>query len=124
MSPCRLRIAHREEKEIRQQRHRPAEMGRPWRPDACKARRSYRADRKQRVAIARAVISHPRLLLADEPTGNLDDQIGMRLMHLFDELHRMGTTLVVATHNQGLVDQFGHPQLHLNNGTVEVIRWQ
>lgn len=76
---------------------------------------------KQRVAIARAVISHPRLLLADEPTGNLDDQIGMRLMHLFDELHRMGTTLVVATHNQGLVDQFGHPQLHLNNGTVEVI---
>lgn len=76
---------------------------------------------KQRVAIARAVISHPRLLLADEPTGNLDDQIGMRLMHLFDELHRMGTTIVVATHNQGLVDHFGHPQLHLNNGTIEVI---
>jgi cell division transport system ATP-binding protein len=76
---------------------------------------------KQRVAIARAVVSHPRLLLADEPTGNLDDQIGMRLMHLFDELHRMGTTIVVATHNQGLVEQFGHPQLHLNNGTVEII---
>ena len=77
---------------------------------------------KQRVAIARAVISHPRLLLADEPTGNLDDQIGMRLMHLFDELHRMGTTIIVATHNQGLVEQFGHPQLHLHNGTVQLIQ--
>ena len=76
---------------------------------------------KQRVAIARAVISHPRLLLADEPTGNLDDQIGMRLMHLFDELHRMGTTIVVATHNRGLVEQFGHPQLHLCDGSVEII---
>ncbi len=77
---------------------------------------------KQRVAIARAVISHPRLLLADEPTGNLDDQIGMRLMHLFDELHRMGTTLIVATHNQGLVEQFGHPQLLLENGSVQVLQ--
>jgi len=76
---------------------------------------------KQRVAIARAVISRPRLLLADEPTGNLDDQIGTRLLHLFDELHRMGTTIVVATHNEAMVQHFGHPQLHLNNGTVEII---
>lgn len=76
---------------------------------------------KQRVAIARAVISHPRLLLADEPTGNLDDQIGTRLLYLFDELNRMGTTIVVATHNEGLVEQFGHPQLHLNHGTIEVL---
>jgi cell division transport system ATP-binding protein len=76
---------------------------------------------KQRVAIARAVITRPRLLLADEPTGNLDDAIGTRLMHLFDELNRMGTTLVVATHNEHLVQQFGHPQLHLTRGTVEII---
>jgi cell division transport system ATP-binding protein len=79
---------------------------------------------KQRVAIARAVISHPRLLLADEPTGNLDDQIGMRLMSLFDELHRMGTTIIVATHNQGLVEHFGHPQLHLEQGTIKIIQSQ
>lgn len=76
---------------------------------------------KQRVAIARAVITRPRLLLADEPTGNLDDAIGMRLMYLFDELNRMGTTIVVATHNENLVQQFGHPQLHLVRGTVEII---
>lgn len=76
---------------------------------------------KQRVAIARAVISRPRLLLADEPTGNLDDAIGTRLLYLFDELNRMGTTVVVATHNEQMVQEFGHPQLHLNNGTVSVI---
>lgn len=76
---------------------------------------------KQRVAIARAVISRPRLLLADEPTGNLDDAIGTRLLYLFDELNRMGTTIVVATHNEHLVQQFGHPQIHLTNGTVEII---
>lgn len=76
---------------------------------------------KQRVAIARAVINRPRLLLADEPTGNLDDQIGTRLLYLFDELNRMGTTVVVATHNMQLVEQFGHPQLHLENGTVRIL---
>lgn len=76
---------------------------------------------KQRVAIARAVISRPRLLLADEPTGNLDDAIGTRLLYLFDELNRMGTTILVATHNEAMVEQFGHPQLHLNNGTVSVL---
>ena len=77
---------------------------------------------KQRVAIARAVIARPRLLLADEPTGNLDDAIGMRLLYLLDELNRMGTTVVVATHNEALVQQFGHPQLHLNHGTIEIIQ--
>lgn len=76
---------------------------------------------KQRVAIARAVINRPRLLLADEPTGNLDDAIGTRLLYLFDELNRMGTTIVVATHNEAMVQQFGHPQLHLSNGTVSIL---
>lgn len=76
---------------------------------------------KQRVAIARAVISRPRLLLADEPTGNLDDAIGTRLLYLFDELNRMGTTIVVATHNEAMVEQFGHPQLHLDNGTLSIL---
>ncbi len=76
---------------------------------------------KQRIAIARAVINRPRLLLADEPTGNLDDQIGMRLMYLFDELNRMGTTIVVATHNLNMVHELGHPQLHLSDGTLHYI---
>lgn len=75
---------------------------------------------KQRVAIARAVINRPRLLLADEPTGNLDDHIGIKLMHLFDELNRMGTTVLVATHNEKIVEKFGHPELRLSHGAVNI----
>ena len=74
---------------------------------------------QQRVAIARAVIGRPRLLLADEPTGNVDDQIAVRLLYLFEELNRMGTTVVIATHNEFLVKRFGHPQLHLENGRLD-----
>jgi len=74
---------------------------------------------KQRVAIARAVIGRPDLLLADEPTGNVDDHIAMRLMHLFEELNKLGTTIVVATHNESLVSRFSHnPRLHLEHGQV------
>ncbi len=74
---------------------------------------------KQRVAIARAVIGRPDLLLADEPTGNVDDHIAMRLMYLFEELNKLGTTIVVATHNEGLVERFAHnPRLHIEHGMV------
>jgi cell division transport system ATP-binding protein len=73
---------------------------------------------QQRIAIARAVIAQPKLLLADEPTGNLDDEIGFRLMGLFEQLNRMGTTIVIATHNPSIIEQFGHPCLRLVNGTV------
>lgn len=73
---------------------------------------------KQRVAIARAVIARPHLLLADEPTGNVDDSIAMRLMYLLEELHRIGTTIVVATHNEPLVSRFAHPRLHLAEGEL------
>ncbi len=73
---------------------------------------------QQRVAIARAVIARPRLLLADEPTGNVDDRMAYRLMHLFEELNRLGTTVVIATHNQQLVDSLGHPVLHLDSGRL------
>ena len=76
---------------------------------------------QQRVAIARAVISRPSLLLADEPTGNVDDQIGVRLMYLFEELNKMGTTVVVATHNEGLVGRFTHRQLRIAQGTVKLV---
>lgn len=73
---------------------------------------------QQRVAIARAVIAQPKLLLADEPTGNLDDEIGFRLMGLFEQLNRTGTTIVIATHNPNIIEQFGHPCLRLISGTV------
>lgn len=75
---------------------------------------------QQRIAIARAVIARPRLLLADEPTGNLDDDIGMRLLNLFDQLNRMGTTVVIATHNQGLMQQFNHPRMILDSGRLHI----
>lgn len=75
---------------------------------------------QQRVAIARAVIARPKLLLADEPTGNLDDNIGFRLMHLFEQLNRMGTTIVIATHSQSIMDKFGHPRLILDAGNLHV----
>lgn len=75
---------------------------------------------QQRIAIARAVITRPRLLLADEPTGNLDDTIGERLLGLFEQLNRMGTTLVIATHNQTLMDKFPHPRLILSKGHLTV----
>jgi len=73
---------------------------------------------KQRVAIARAVITRPQILLADEPTGNVDDQMAMKLLHLFGQLHRTGTTVLIATHNQALVERLGHPELRLDGGRV------
>ncbi|MEQ8252478.1 MAG: cell division ATP-binding protein FtsE [Oceanibaculum nanhaiense] len=73
---------------------------------------------QQRVAIARAVIGRPKLLLADEPTGNVDDQIAMRLLFLFEELNRMGTTVLIATHNNMLVDRFSYPRLDLRDGRL------
>lgn len=76
---------------------------------------------QQRIAIARAVIHKPTLLLADEPTGNVDDVMAKRLMYLFLELNKLGTTVVVATHNVGLVKNFHFPQLHLANGHLKEI---
>lgn len=79
---------------------------------------------QQRVAIARAVITKPRLLLADEPTGNLDDNIGYKLMNLFEQLNRMGTTIVVASHNQQMMERFQHTKLVLHDSTLSVKKSQ
>jgi len=77
---------------------------------------------KQRVAIARAVIGRPELLLADEPTGNVDDHIAMRLLYLFEELNKLGTTILVATHSEQLVTRFAHhPRLHIEHGLVQKV---
>ncbi len=71
---------------------------------------------QQRVAIARAVIGRPRMLLADEPTGNLDDAQAERLMQLFQELNRLGTTAIVATHNESLMRRYPERTLRLESG--------
>lgn len=73
---------------------------------------------RQRVAIARAVITRPLLLLADEPTGNLDQQAAIKLIHLFEELNKIGTTVLVATHNHSLISEFGYPELALHQGQL------
>ena len=73
---------------------------------------------QQRVAIARAVVGRPALLLADEPTGNLDDAQAERLMQLLQELNRLGTTILVATHNEKLVDRHPAPALMLDEGRL------
>ncbi len=75
---------------------------------------------KQRVAIARAVIGRPSLLIADEPTGSIDEIQGMRILRLFEELNRIGTTVVVATHDQRLIARFNHRVLRLQDGQFTV----
>lgn len=76
---------------------------------------------KQRIAIARAVVTRPKLILADEPTGNVDDAIAVRLMQLFVELHKLGSCVIVATHNESLVRRFPFPRLHLEAGAIGVL---
>jgi cell division transport system ATP-binding protein len=71
---------------------------------------------QQRVAIARAVIARPSLLLADEPTGNVDERLALRLLYLFEELNKMGTTVLIATHNESLAERFRQPMIRLTGG--------
>ncbi len=74
---------------------------------------------QQRVAIARAVISRPEMLVADEPTGNVDAEMARRLLHLFTSLNRLGTTVLVATHDLGLIAATpGAQMVRLENGTI------
>lgn len=75
---------------------------------------------KQRAAIARALIDQPDVLLADEPTGNVDPPLARRLLRLFIELHRSGTSVVIATHDLALMDQFDARRLVLNSGRLQI----
>ncbi len=76
---------------------------------------------KQRAAIARAVIGKPELLLADEPTGNVDPGMARRLLRLFIELNRLGTSVVIATHDHQLMAQYKAPRLELHEGYVRIV---
>ena len=76
---------------------------------------------KQRAAIARAVIGKPEVLLADEPTGNVDPQMARRLLRLFVELNRLGTSVVIATHDHQLMRQFKAPRIEVHRGHVRII---
>ena len=73
---------------------------------------------QQRVGIARAVVHRPPLLLADEPTGNLDPQLSVDVMRLFEAFNRIGTTVVVATHDRALIRRLPHRVLELQQGAL------
>ena len=75
---------------------------------------------KQRAAIARALIVRPDLLLADEPTGNVDPSLARRLLRLFIELNRLGTSVVIATHDLALMDQLDARRLVLGDGRLHI----
>jgi cell division transport system ATP-binding protein len=77
---------------------------------------------QQRVAIARAVVGQPDLLLADEPTGNVDPEIAQRLIRLFGELNRLGTTVLIATHDRGLIERSRSREMRLVDGRLVELR--
>jgi putative ABC transport system ATP-binding protein len=72
---------------------------------------------RQRVAIARALVNNPSIILADEPTGNLDSKTGLEIMNLFDQLHARGNTIVLVTHEPDIA-QFAHRVVHIRDGQI------
>ena len=73
---------------------------------------------RQRVAIARALVTNPSILLADEPTGNLDSQTGEDIMRLFERLHESGNTIILVTHERDIADH-AHRTIHIRDGRIE-----
>ena len=73
---------------------------------------------QQRVAIARAIVRRPDLLIADEPTGNVDDEIAILLVRVFERINKLGTTVLIATHDVAFARQFSHRRYHIDRGAV------
>ncbi len=73
---------------------------------------------QQRLAIARAVVNNPKIILADEPTGNLDTELAFEIMGLFKEINKKGATVIVGTHDRELIRHFGHKILFLHKGKL------
>lgn len=73
---------------------------------------------QQRVAIARAIVNTPKVLIADEPTGNLDPETSMEIMKLLDRINGQGTTIVMATHNKTIVNSIRHRVVEIDNGLI------
>ncbi len=74
---------------------------------------------QQRVGIARAVINKPRMILADEPTGNLDPELSAEVMHLFEQFQKVGVTVLIASHDVDLLSRMGHKILTLDHGQLK-----
>ena len=75
---------------------------------------------QQRVGIARAIVSRPKLLIADEPTGNLDPDLSLEVMRIFRRFNEVGVTLLIASHDIALIDQLGCRRIPLANGALQV----
>jgi len=78
------------------------------------------AGEQQRVGIARAIVSRPKLLIADEPTGNLDPDLSLEVMRIFRRFNEVGVTLLIASHDLVLIDQLGCRRIQLENGALQV----
>ena len=78
------------------------------------------AGEQQRVGIARAIVSKPKLLIADEPTGNLDPDLSLEVMRIFRRFNEVGVTLLIASHDLVLIDQLGCRRIQLENGALQV----
>ena len=76
------------------------------------------AANEQRVGIARAVVTRPPVILADEPTGNLDPALSEEIMALFEQFNQVGVTTVIASHDHALIERLGHRRIHLEEGRV------
>lgn len=75
---------------------------------------------QQRVALARALVNNPSLIIADEPTGNIDPELSFEIVDLLNEINRCGTTIVMVTHEHGLVSQFDHRVIAIERGRVKL----
>ena len=73
---------------------------------------------QQRVAIARALVNNPQMIIADEPTGNLDPERSLEIMMLLEKINRLGTTMLVVTHEKALVDRFSKRVITIENGVI------